>query len=407
MATIVVSGALANKPANGGAAWTRLSWALGLQAARLRRVLPRADRAVHVRRRQRLAVRGRALGEPGVLRRRDEALRTRRGARRRGRAPQFRRAMGCPARHRAGCRHAREHQRPPHRRRAQAAVPPPHLHRPRSRLHAVLACRRARGGSAPRSRFLLQRRREHRPAVLRRAAWRHRLAPHPPAGRARGVAGGGVRAAAAPFHHHRQLAWPAGTRDARGRRRTGSRRTSSGSSWRCRRSASSVSRSRWRWILPIDPTSTRCAGIGWHVVDPKCVVPDPLAFRRYVQQSGAEFSVAQGIYVETQSGWFSDRTVRYLASGKPAVVQDTGWSRNYPSGQGLLRFRTVGEAVACRREHRVAITRSTRVRPAPSPRSSSIRTRCCPSCWRPWRAEGALGNRAVRGINACASSSAE
>ena len=75
------------------------------------------------------------------------------------------------------------------------------------------------------------------------------------------------------------------------------------------------------------------------------MVPDPAAFRRYVQQSGAEFSVAQGIYVDTQSGWFSDRTVRYLASGKPAVVQDTGWSRNYPSGQGLLRFRTVGEAV--------------------------------------------------------------
>jgi hypothetical protein len=86
-------------------------------------------------------------------------------------------------------------------------------------------------------------------------------------------------------------------------------------------------------------------GNGWHVVDPKYVAPDPDAFRRYVQQSGAEFSVAQGIYVDTQSGWFSDRTVRYLASGKPAVVQDTGWSRNYPSGQGLLRFRTVGEAV--------------------------------------------------------------
>jgi hypothetical protein len=84
----------------------------------------------------------------------------------------------------------------------------------------------------------------------------------------------------------------------------------------------------------------------WHVVDPKTVVPDPLSFRRYVQQSSAEFSVAQGIYVDTQSGWFSDRTVRYLASGKPAVVQDTGWSRNYPSGQGLLAFRTVGEAVA-------------------------------------------------------------
>ena len=101
--------------------------------------------------------------------------------------------------------------------------------------------------------------------------------------------------------------------------------------------------------LEVDPADQSdleaLRGNGWHVVDPKCAVPDPAAFRSYVQQSGAEFSVAQGIYVETQSGWFSDRTVRYLASGKPAVVQDTGWSRNYPSGQGLLRFSTVDEAV--------------------------------------------------------------
>ena len=62
--------------------------------------------------------------------------------------------------------------------------------------------------------------------------------------------------------------------------------------------------------------------------------------------SGAEFSVAQGIYVETGSGWFSDRTVHYLASGKPALVQDTGFSRNYPVGDGFVAFRTPGEAVA-------------------------------------------------------------
>jgi hypothetical protein len=101
--------------------------------------------------------------------------------------------------------------------------------------------------------------------------------------------------------------------------------------------------------LELDPADRSdldalCAN-GWHVVDPQDVVPEPEAFRRYVQQSGAEFSVAQGIYVETQSGWFSDRTVRYLASGKPVVVQDTGWSRNYPSGRGLLGFRTIEDAV--------------------------------------------------------------
>jgi hypothetical protein len=65
-----------------------------------------------------------------------------------------------------------------------------------------------------------------------------------------------------------------------------------------------------------------------------------------VQGSLAEFSVAQGIYVDTNSGWFSDRTVRYLASGKPVLVQDTGFSQNLPVGEGLLAFRTLDEAVA-------------------------------------------------------------
>jgi hypothetical protein len=81
-------------------------------------------------------------------------------------------------------------------------------------------------------------------------------------------------------------------------------------------------------------------------VDPKAAASDPDAFRRYVQGSGAEFSVAQGVYVETVSGWFSDRTVRYLASGKPALVQDTGFGRSYPVGEGLVAFRTLEEAIA-------------------------------------------------------------
>jgi len=85
---------------------------------------------------------------------------------------------------------------------------------------------------------------------------------------------------------------------------------------------------------------------GWRIADPREVAADPLAFRGYVQGSGGECSVAQGIYVETGSGWLSDRTVRYLASGKPALVQDTGFSRNYPVGDGLVPFRTLEEAAA-------------------------------------------------------------
>jgi hypothetical protein len=87
-------------------------------------------------------------------------------------------------------------------------------------------------------------------------------------------------------------------------------------------------------------------GHGWRLVDPKANVSGPSAFQDYVQGSGAEFSVSQGIYVATGSGWFSDRSVRYLASGRPVLVQDTGFSRNYPIEEGLLAFRTVEEAVA-------------------------------------------------------------
>lgn len=85
---------------------------------------------------------------------------------------------------------------------------------------------------------------------------------------------------------------------------------------------------------------------GWVLVDPVTSAGAPDAFRCYVQNSGAEFSVAQGVYVETNSGWFSDRTTRYLASGRPALVQDTGFSRNLPVGEGLLAFRTLDDAIA-------------------------------------------------------------
>jgi hypothetical protein len=83
---------------------------------------------------------------------------------------------------------------------------------------------------------------------------------------------------------------------------------------------------------------------GWNIRDPRSVAATPDEFRTYVQTSSAEFSAAQGVYVGTNSGWVSDRTVRYLASGRPALVQDTGLSQQYPVGQGLLTFRTFEEA---------------------------------------------------------------
>jgi hypothetical protein len=85
---------------------------------------------------------------------------------------------------------------------------------------------------------------------------------------------------------------------------------------------------------------------GWRLVDPRSAAGDPLAFRSYVQGSGAELSVAHPVYVDTASGWLSDRTVRYLASGRPALVEDTGVGRRYPVGEGLVPFRTMEQAIA-------------------------------------------------------------
>jgi hypothetical protein len=83
---------------------------------------------------------------------------------------------------------------------------------------------------------------------------------------------------------------------------------------------------------------------GWTVVDPRRVSAGPSEFRDYVRGSSAEFSVAQGVYAETASGWFSDRTGAYLASGRPALVQDTDLAE-LPLGEGLLTFSSPAEAI--------------------------------------------------------------
>jgi hypothetical protein len=85
---------------------------------------------------------------------------------------------------------------------------------------------------------------------------------------------------------------------------------------------------------------------GWRLVDPTAAAGTPRLYRSYVQRSRAEFSVAQNMYVTGRSGWLSDRTLCYLASGKPVLAQDTGFSDNYPVGEGLLAYSTLEEAAA-------------------------------------------------------------
>ena len=84
----------------------------------------------------------------------------------------------------------------------------------------------------------------------------------------------------------------------------------------------------------------------WGVCDPSELSRDPWAYQRYIQRSKAEFSVAKHGYVVSRSGWFSERSVCYLASGRPVVLQDTGFSSWLRTGFGVVSFATPGEALA-------------------------------------------------------------
>jgi hypothetical protein len=70
------------------------------------------------------------------------------------------------------------------------------------------------------------------------------------------------------------------------------------------------------------------------------------AYRRYVQGSRAELTVAKNVYAATGSGWISVREACYLAAGRPVILQETGFSRFLPAGEGLLAFTDLEEAAA-------------------------------------------------------------
>jgi hypothetical protein len=77
---------------------------------------------------------------------------------------------------------------------------------------------------------------------------------------------------------------------------------------------------------------------GWTLIDPTVVASTPIAYRRFIQGSKAEFGLVQHGAVVAPCGWFSDRSVCYLASGKPVIAQETGFSRWLPTGEGVFAF---------------------------------------------------------------------
>jgi hypothetical protein len=86
--------------------------------------------------------------------------------------------------------------------------------------------------------------------------------------------------------------------------------------------------------------------VGWQIQDAHAVSVTLDAFWEYVAGSSGEFSVCKNVYVATNSGFFSERAAAYLASGRPVVMQDTGFSQHLPCGRGLFAVRTVEEAAA-------------------------------------------------------------
>ena len=83
---------------------------------------------------------------------------------------------------------------------------------------------------------------------------------------------------------------------------------------------------------------------GWALLDPYAAAGSPADYASFVRGSKAELGVAKSGYVNSRSGWFSDRSACYLASGRPVAAQDTGLGEVLPVGEGLLVFSSVEEA---------------------------------------------------------------
>jgi hypothetical protein len=104
---------------------------------------------------------------------------------------------------------------------------------------------------------------------------------------------------------------------------------------------------RFELALAIDPDE-RCDlaaldACGWKLVDPRAVAGTPEDYRRFVQGSKGELGIAKSGYVASRAGWFSDRSICYLASGRPVVAQETGFSEVLPVGAGLFSFETADD----------------------------------------------------------------
>jgi hypothetical protein len=101
--------------------------------------------------------------------------------------------------------------------------------------------------------------------------------------------------------------------------------------------------------LDIDPADEADSRLlrenGWTLLNPCHVAGSLASYADFVRNAGAEISIAKNIYVDTRSGWFSDRSACFLAAGRPVLAQDTGWGAELAGSDGLIAFTTPEEAV--------------------------------------------------------------
>jgi hypothetical protein len=100
-------------------------------------------------------------------------------------------------------------------------------------------------------------------------------------------------------------------------------------------------------VSPDSDQRARFEGAGWRVEDPVRISCGALVYRKYIQGAKGEFSVEKDDQVRLHLGWFSDRSVCFLAAGRPVVIQDTGFGARVPTDAGLLGWSTAEEALAC------------------------------------------------------------
>jgi len=102
--------------------------------------------------------------------------------------------------------------------------------------------------------------------------------------------------------------------------------------------------------LAIHPDEVRdveaMAANRWMLIDPDSAAGTPTRYHAFVQGSKAEFGIAKSGYVRSRCGWFADRSVCYLASGRPVIAQDTGFSEFLTTGEGLFSFETAEDVLA-------------------------------------------------------------